>query len=47
MIPAMTNAIGAVRTVPSSRRETRPKAKTTLARTMRSTTAGSRDVGNA
>src|SRR5215217_4614741 len=40
-MPAATNTIGAVRIVPSSRRETRPKAKTTLART-KSTIAGSR-----
>src|SRR5215211_3869851 len=40
--PAATNTIGAVRIVPSSRRETRPNAKTTLARTTKSTIAGSR-----
>jgi hypothetical protein len=39
-------AIGAVRTVPSSRRETRPNANTTVATTTRSITAGFRDVGD-
>ena len=43
-MPAKTNTMGAVRTVPSSLRETMPKANTTLASTMRSTTGGSRDV---
>src|SRR5215212_5123069 len=44
MTPAATNTSGAVKTVPSSRRETRPKTKTTVASTARSTTVGSRNV---
>ena len=36
--PATTNTIGAVKTVPSSRRERRPKANTMAASTVRSTT---------
>jgi hypothetical protein len=35
---------GAVRIVPSSRRDTRPNAKIMAASTARSTTVGSRDV---
>jgi hypothetical protein len=42
--PAVTNAIGGVRIVLSSRRETGPKAKTTLASTASSTTVGFRNV---
>jgi len=46
-MPPATKTIGAVRIVPSSRRETRPKAKTTLARTMKSTIVGSRKQSDA
>jgi hypothetical protein len=44
--PATTNTIGAVRTVPSSRRETRPNANRTAASTVRSTTVFSAGAGN-
>src|SRR3712207_6597980 len=44
--PAATNRSGAVRTVPSSRREMRPKANTTVASTTRSNTVSSDGVGD-